>query len=164
MYHRFLIQSSVKGYLGYLHVLCVLISQSCPTLCDPMDCGLPGFSVHGILQARILEWVAIPFSRGTSQPRDQTLVTCITGRFFTVWATGKSCLHVLAIVNIAIMNIGVHVYFSIVVFSGYMASSVVVGSYGSFIPSFLRNLHNVSQSSCINLHSHQQCKMVSFIP
>ena len=42
----------------------VKISQSCPTLCDPMDCSLPGFSVHGILQARILEWVAIPFSRG----------------------------------------------------------------------------------------------------
>ena len=90
MYHRFLIQSSVKGYLGYLHVLCVLISQSCPTLCDPMDCGLPGFSVHGILQARILEWVAIPFSRGTSQPRDRTVVSCIAGRFFTYRATGKS--------------------------------------------------------------------------
>jgi len=49
-----------------------------------MDCSPPGFSVHGILQARILEWVAIPFSRGTSQPRDQTLVSCIAGRSFTV--------------------------------------------------------------------------------
>ena len=49
----------------------VLVSQSCPTLCDPMDCSPPGSSVHGILQARILEWVAIPFSRGSSQPRDQ---------------------------------------------------------------------------------------------
>ena len=46
----------------------VLISQWCPSLCDPMDCSLPGSSVHGILQARILEWVAIPFSRGSSQP------------------------------------------------------------------------------------------------
>ena len=44
----------------------VLVAQSCPILCDPMDCSLPGFSVHGILQARILEWVAIPFSRGFS--------------------------------------------------------------------------------------------------
>ena len=54
-----------------------------------MDCSPPGFFVHWILQARILEWIAIPFSRGTPQPRDQTLV-CLTGRFFTVWATGKS--------------------------------------------------------------------------
>ena len=48
-----------------------------PTLCDPMDCSPPGSSVHGILQARILEWVAIPFSRGSSTPRDQTQVSCI---------------------------------------------------------------------------------------
>ena len=46
----------------------VSVTQSCPTLCNPMDCGLPGSSVHGILQARILEWVAIPFSRGSSRP------------------------------------------------------------------------------------------------
>ena len=64
--------------------------QSCLTLCNPSDCSPPGFSVHGILQARTLEWIVIPFSRGTSQPRDQTLVSCITGRFFTIWATGKS--------------------------------------------------------------------------
>jgi len=49
-----------------------------------MDYSLPGFSVHGILQARILVWTAIPFSRGTSQPRDQTLVSCIAGGFFTI--------------------------------------------------------------------------------
>ena len=70
--------------------LCVLVTQSCPTLCDPMDCSPPGFSVHGILQAWILEWIVIPFSRGTSQPRDQTLVSCVAGRFFTIWATEKS--------------------------------------------------------------------------
>ena len=57
------------------------VAQSCPTLCDPMD-----YTVHGILQARILEWVAIPFSRGSSQPRDQTQVSLIAGRFFTSWA------------------------------------------------------------------------------
>ena len=65
----------------------VLVSQSCLTLCDPIDCSLPGSSVHGILQARILEWVAISFSRGSSQPRDQTQVSCILSRFFIVWAT-----------------------------------------------------------------------------
>ena len=56
-------------------------------LCDPMDCSPPGSSVHGILQARILEWAAILFSRGSSQPRDQTWVSSIAGRFFTIWAT-----------------------------------------------------------------------------
>ena len=65
----------------------VLVAQSCPTLCHPMDCSLPGFSVHGTLQARILEWVAIPFPRASSWPRDWTPVSCITGRFFTVWIT-----------------------------------------------------------------------------
>ena len=53
---------------------CVLVTQLCPTLCVPMDCSPPGFSVHGILQAKILEWVVIPFSRGSPQPRDRTLV------------------------------------------------------------------------------------------
>ena len=50
----------------------VLVAQLCPTLCNPMDCSPRGSSVHGILQARILEWVAVPFSRGSSRPRDQT--------------------------------------------------------------------------------------------
>ena len=60
----------------------VLFTQSCMTLCDPMDCSLPGSSVHEILQARTLEWVAMPFSRGSSQPRDRTYVSCFTGRYF----------------------------------------------------------------------------------
>ena len=63
------------------------ITQSCPTLCSPMGCSPPGSSVHGILQARILEWVAMPSYRGSSQPRDQTRVFCISwiaGRFLTV--------------------------------------------------------------------------------
>ena len=55
-----------------------------------MDCSPPGSSVHGILQARILEWVAMPSSRGSSQPRDQTQVSHIVGRFFIVWATGEA--------------------------------------------------------------------------
>ena len=63
------------------------ITQSCLTLCDPMDCSPPGSSVHGILQARILKWVAISFSRGSSRPRDRTWVSCIAGWYFTIWAT-----------------------------------------------------------------------------
>ena len=53
---------------------------------DPIDCNLQGFSVHGIFQARILEWVAVSFSKGSYQPRDQTQVSGITGRFYTIWA------------------------------------------------------------------------------
>ena len=62
----------------------------CPTLCDPMDSSLPGSAVHGIFQAKILEWAAISFSRGSSQPRDQTWVSCVGDRRFTVWATNPS--------------------------------------------------------------------------
>ena len=60
----------------------VLVVHSCPTICDPMDCSPAGSSVCGILQGRILEWVAISFSRGSSWPRDRTWVSCIAGRFF----------------------------------------------------------------------------------
>ena len=67
----------------------VLVTQSCRTLCDPMDYSPPGSSVHGIFQARILESVAIPFSRGSSWHRDRTRVSYIAGRFFTVRATAK---------------------------------------------------------------------------
>ena len=66
----------------------VLAAESCLTLCDPVDCSPPGSSVHGILQAGILEWVAILFSRGSSRPRDQTCVSRIVGRFFAIWASG----------------------------------------------------------------------------
>ena len=65
----------------------VLIAQSCLTLCSPTDCSSPGSSVHGILQAGTLEWVAVPFSRGSSPPKDWTQVSRTAGRFFTVWAT-----------------------------------------------------------------------------
>ena len=64
------------------------VTQLCPNLCDPMD-----YIVHGILQARILEWVAFPFSRGSSQPRDQTQVSCTAGGFLTSWATREAQEH-----------------------------------------------------------------------
>ena len=60
------------------------VTHSCPTLCNPMDCSLPGSSLHGILQARVLKWVAISFSRGSSRPRKRTQVSCIAGRRFTI--------------------------------------------------------------------------------
>ena len=70
--------------------MCVLVAQSCPTLCNSMDCSSPGSCLHGLLQARILEWVAIPFSRGSSQPRDQTQVFCMAGRLFTTEPQGST--------------------------------------------------------------------------
>ena len=70
-------------------VLC-LVTPSCPTLCKLMDCSPPGSSVHGILQARILELVAMPSSTGSSQSGNQTQVSCIAGGFFTMWATRKA--------------------------------------------------------------------------
>ena len=69
----------------------VLVTQLCLTLCDPRS--LPGSSVPGILQARILQWVAVLFFRGSPQPRDWTWVSCVVGRFFTIWATRET--HIL---------------------------------------------------------------------
>ena len=71
--------------LGIESKVKVNVTQSWLTFCDSTD-----YTVHGILQARILEWVAFPFSRGSSQPRDQTQVSCIAGRFFTSWATREA--------------------------------------------------------------------------
>ena len=67
--------------------MCVCVTVSCLTLCDPMNCSPPGASVGEVLLARLLEWVAISFSRGTFPLRDWTWVSCIAGRFFTNWAT-----------------------------------------------------------------------------
>ena len=68
----------------------VLVAQSRSTLCNLMDTSLPGSCVHGIIQARILEWVTIPFSRGSSWPKDGTQVSCTGVGFFTVWATREA--------------------------------------------------------------------------
>ena len=70
-------------------------AQSCLTICDPVDCSPPGSSVHGMLQARILEWVAMLSSRGSSQPRDQTQVSCTADGFFTIEPPGKPMVLIL---------------------------------------------------------------------
>ena len=89
MVHSFLFVSSRNwefGFFSLLHygmlgTVKVKVAQPCPTLCDPMD-----YTIHGILQASTLEWVAFPFSRGSSQPRNQTVISCIADGFFTNWA------------------------------------------------------------------------------
>ena len=83
---------SHEGFIKEKRKAKVLVTQSCLTSCNPMDYCPPGSSVHGILQARILEWVAIPFSRGSSWPRDRTWISHIAGRLFTLWATRKALL------------------------------------------------------------------------
>ena len=92
-------QSFLLGYF-YRIAKWVSVAQSCPTLWDPMD-----YTVHGILQARILEWVAVPFSRESSQPRDQTQVSRIACGFFTSWAirealqNSKACVFCVCMYN-----------------------------------------------------------------
>ena len=85
----------------------VLLAQSCPTFCDPIDCSPPGSFFRGIFQARIVEWVAISFSRGSSWPRDQTQVSCIAGGCFTVWATREALL----VISYVQMKTSVKYYF-----------------------------------------------------
>ena len=89
-----------RGWLDYVIVtFCekvgMLVAQSCQTLCNLMDCSLPDSSVHWILQAKTLEWVAIPFSRGSSRPRNQNWISHIEGGFFTIWATREALLLII---------------------------------------------------------------------
>ena len=84
------ISANIHFSIGKSEVKWSEVAQSCPTLCDPIDSSRPGSSVHGIFQARILEWVAIFFSRGSSWPRDWIWLSCIRGRFFTIWATREA--------------------------------------------------------------------------
>ena len=96
------------------------VAQSCLTLCDPMDCSPPGYSVHGILQARILKWVAISVSRVSSQPGNWTQVSCIAGRCFTVWATREGLVLICSIQVLKNFKIYIGVYLtnSVVLVSG----------------------------------------------
>ena len=87
----FMLVWSHSSDMNTQHV-CVLVTQLCLTLCNPLDCSPPGSYVHGILRARILEWVAVPFFRG-SQPWDRTQISRIAGEFFTDWATREAQTH-----------------------------------------------------------------------
>ena len=93
LYNSYLLKVQIHYFrLYFFIILCSKgaiegeVAQSCLTLCDPVDCNLLGFSIHRILQARILEWIAISFSRGSSRPRDRIQVSRI-GRRFNLWAT-----------------------------------------------------------------------------
>ena len=87
-----------------LKIVVVLLTKSCPTLWNSLDCSRPDSSVHRILQARILEWVAIPSSRGSSWPRDWTHISCTAGRFFTIWVTREALLKIGQPLKIALVR------------------------------------------------------------
>ena len=89
--HQNIIILEIQCTINVMHLKVKMwVALSCPTTCDPLDCSLPGSSDHGILQARILEWVAMLSSRGSSWPRDRTRVSHIADRFFTVWITREA--------------------------------------------------------------------------
>ena len=97
--------------IPYHYCVC-MCAQSCLTLCDPMDCSPPGFFAHGIFQVRILEWIAISYFRGSSQPRDQTGISCISslaGGFFTVHTTLPP---ILVLIQLAVTKASSHVSWS----------------------------------------------------
>ena len=85
-----LVETVALAYIYCCYCCCSLAAKSCPTVCGPVDCSLPGSSVHGISQARVLEWIAICSSRKSSQVRDQTPVSYLAGGFFTTEPPGKS--------------------------------------------------------------------------
>ena len=105
----------------------VKLLQLCPTLCDTMDSSLPGSSVHGVLQERVLELVAIPSSRGSSQPKEWTCVSCIAGRFFTTGPLGKPILALLVKAKYQIKICYLNVYC-------LEKTSSYVLSYGYIVP------------------------------
>ena len=88
---KFIVENNINNFAQQL--------QSCPTLCNPMNFSLPGSSVHGTFSETILEWVALPSSRGSSQPREQTCISCIAGGFFTPEPPGFKILFLQVLEN-----------------------------------------------------------------
>ena len=115
-----------------------LVAQSGLALCDPMDCSLLGFFVHRILQARILGWVAISFSRASSRLGDQIWVSCIADRFFTSWATNANLnMFQSGSSSHSFLLFGLTLYFSIPFLHQFLSSSfLAIFSFIHFLLSF----------------------------
>ena len=117
------------------------VAQLCLTLCDPMDCSPPGSSVHGILQARTLVWVAMSSSRGSSWPRGRTWVSCIAGGFFTIWATREALWIKVTFFNSSYLHFLSFLFSLIIECHGFEGGLEVLGK------TCLPVLHNWSQAS-----------------
>ena len=136
--YKHLFETLLSGLLGiFLEVelldhmwVCAKSIQSCLTLCDPMDCNPTGSSVHGILQERILEWVAMPSSRGSSWPRDRTQVSYVSfigSRFFTTSTTWEALLDHMIILFLIFW--GTTILFSIAAVSFYISTNSAQGVF-----------------------------------
>ena len=147
--------------------VCVKVTQLCLTLCNPMDCSLAGSSVHGILQERRLEWVPVPFSRGSSEPRDQTQDSCISGRFLTFWAMAWVPMPVSMPSARALEKVlwNVFIFFSSLLFSRVNLSTSVIQPYQLSCPAAWNMISPVSSGSwgyMVTLHSSWDDLLTTF--
>ena len=116
-----------------------LVAQSCQTLCSPIDGSPLDSSVHGVLQARILGWISVSFSRGSSLPKDQTWVSCIAGRFFTIWVTREAHVYIYTHTHTHThkyihKNIHMHIYTHIYIFFFIFPSIMVYCRILNMVP------------------------------
>ena len=128
-----------------MSIHCAVLSHSVVSDClwPPMDCSPPGSSVHGILQARIVEWVAYPFSRASSQPKDWTQVFCIAGGFFTSWATREA--HSLGFLKFILFNQRI---IALQYYVGFSHTSTWISHRYTYVSSLL---NPVLTNACISL-------------
>ena len=125
------------------------VAQSCLTLCDPMDCSLPGSSVHGIFQAIVLAWASISFSRGSSQPRDRTRVSRIVDRHVTFWATREVLYHQVGRVK---ANPGRQCHLQFLALMRILGSRVEATT--RWLPSILNHLVKWNRNLCWTCRCH----------
>ena len=111
------------------------VAQLCPILWDPMDCSLPGSSVHGIFQAIVLEWIGISFSRGSSQPRDWTRVSRSVDRHFNIWATKKNDNTLLTLIHFQLSSDKASI---IIACKNSIKGSIMAVNINSFFPSTIQ--------------------------